>query len=252
MTWTTPADLRSQINKLWLKGTMLSALVSGEQLFPRRLVLKGPSSNELSERYAEVRNWIERLRVDETQGYRIVWREVRHRVLGQNVVPDEIWIDSADRAFAFIGKRAESGRFLKLLEETKRREPLLLPWLARRPLKALELIDEWSRMVDLVSWLRNNPRPKIYLRQIDLPGIDTKFIERHRSIMAELLDLVLPPEAIRTELTGSANFCGRYGFRDKPARVRFRMLDPDLAIFPTGADQDIAVNQDAFARLNLV
>ncbi len=251
MSWTTPADIRAQMDKLWRRGELLSALVRGDQRFPRRLALKGPSSNELSERYADVRNWIERLRRGESQGYRIVWRDVRHRVLGQNAVPDEIWIDSAELAFALIGKGAESRRFLNLLEMTGRHHPRLLPWLARRPLKALALNDEWPRLLDIVSWLGDHPRPGIYLRQIDLPGIDTKFIEQHRAILTELLDLALPPEAIRTELTGSANFCSRYGFRDKPARLRFRVLDPDLTIFPTGADQDIAVSHDAFARLDL-
>ena len=37
-----------------------------------------------------------------------------------------------------------------------------------------------------------NPRPNIYLRQVDLPGLHTKFIEAHRGVLAELLDLALP------------------------------------------------------------
>ena len=42
MNWTTPADLRAQVQKLWDRGVLLAALAGGEPLFPRRLTLKGP------------------------------------------------------------------------------------------------------------------------------------------------------------------------------------------------------------------
>ena len=62
------------------------------------------------------------------------------------------------------------------------------------------------------------------------------------------------PELEPAEATGAggmSQFCRRYGFMDKPLRIRFRILDPELALLPTCTDQDIAVNQDAFNRLDL-
>jgi hypothetical protein len=79
----------------------------------------------------------------------------------------------------------------------------------------------------------------------------SKFIEARRAVLSELLDLALPPEAIETEAVGVSRFCLRYGFLDKPLRIRFRVHDPALALLPTGTDQDIAINQDAFNRLDL-
>ena len=79
----------------------------------------------------------------------------------------------------------------------------------------------------MVAWLRANPRPGVYLRQLDLPGVHTKFVEAHRKVLGELLDLSLPAEAIDATASGAAGFNRRYGFRDKPERVRFRFLDPD-------------------------
>lgn len=88
MSWSGPADLRAQIQKLWDRGTILASLVNGEVLFPRRLSLKGPNSSELSDRFEAVRTWISLL----CKGlhYRLVMREVRHRILGANAIPDEI------------------------------------------------------------------------------------------------------------------------------------------------------------------
>ncbi|HSH27532.1 MAG TPA: DUF3322 domain-containing protein, partial [Wenzhouxiangella sp.] len=55
MSWTTPADVRAQVQKLWNRGLLPAQLVGGEELFPRRINLKGPGSKELAERFDEVR-----------------------------------------------------------------------------------------------------------------------------------------------------------------------------------------------------
>ncbi len=249
MTWTTPADLRAQVQKLWDKGLLLASLAEGEALFPRRLALKRPTSAELTDRFEQVRTWIADLR----QGahYRVVMREVRHHIIGSNAIPDEIWIDTLDDALALIGKSRDAVRFNGLVALTRECLPALLSWVSRRSLKVLELADDWPRLMDIVGWMKAHPRPGVYPRQMDIPGVHTKFIEVHRAVLMELLDISLPPEAVDTEAVGLSRFCRRYGFLDKPLRIRFRILDPELALLPTCTYQDIAVNQDAFNRLDL-
>lgn len=56
-----------------------------------------------------------------------------------------------------------------------------------------------------------------------MPGVDTKFIERHRGILTDLLDCQLPAGRIDVTVPRS-DFVGRYRFRKKPAYVRFRYL----------------------------
>ncbi len=70
-------------------------------------------------------------------------------------------------------------------------------------------------------------------------------------MLGEWLDLVLPAEAIDASARGARQFARRFGFRDKPQRVRFRMLDPRQAVFADGAtaaDRDITLTQADFAR----
>jgi hypothetical protein len=50
--------------------------------------------------------------------------------------------------------------------------------------------------------------------------------------------------------TGLSGFCRRYGFRVKPTRVRFRMLDPETPLFSSRLEQDFTVTGEAFAALN--
>ena len=250
MNWTTPAELKAQVQKLWDRGLLLSTLTGGEEIFPRRLTLKGPDSRQLSDSFSEVRDWIARLS-GPAKHYRIVWRSINHRILGANEIPAEIWIDSLDDALGLIGKRLAAEQFAALVALTRDHQPELLSWLVKRPLRALELAEQWPRLLELVAWLRKHPRPGIYLRQIDLPGIHSKFIEGHRGVLGELFDLVLSPEKIDTTATGAGGFCRRYGFRDKPLRVRFRILDPKLAQLQTETDQDITVTQATFAKLEI-
>ena len=250
MNWTRPGDLRKTVQRLWERGALLAALAGGESLFPKRLPLKGPTSTELTQNFDAVRDWIAQLD-RHAKHYRIRWRHVNHRVLGANDLPDEIWIDTLDDALAFVGRQRDAERFAALVAMTEERLPDLTAWLRKRPLRALALADDWFLLLDIVAWMRRHPRPGLYLRQVDIPGVHSKFIEGHRSVLTELFDLVLPEEAVDREAGGVSGFGRRYGFRDKPVRVRFRILDEACAVFPTGTDQDIAVTHDTFAGLDL-
>ena len=238
--WTTTAGLRDQVRRRWDKGELLAELAQpGGLSFPLRLVLRGPSSNELSERFDAVRVWAAELQ--KAEHIRLVMREVRHRVIGQNSLPSEAWVDGLDDALRLIGKTGEARAFRALLSITP---PSLLTWAAAQPLRLSALTEAWPLLLAFVAWLRDHPRPGIYLRQVDLPGIHSKFVEAHRGVLAELLDLVLPDSAINRAVSGAAQFAARYGFLDKPLRVRFRWLDPH------SGDGDTMVTQARFAQLN--
>ncbi len=250
MNWTTPGDLKAQVLKLWHRGLLLASIAEAESVFPRRLTLKCPNSQALSNHFPEVRDWIARLTAA-AGCYRIEWKPVRHRVLGANQVPSGIWIDTLEDALGLIGKRSAAETFAALLAQARRQQPQLVPWLVRRPLRALALAEDWPQLLAIVAWLQAHPRPSIYLRQIDLPGVHTKLIEKHRAVLAELLDLALPAEAVDAAHTGISGFCRRYGFLDKPLRVRLRILDPAIRLLHGTGGQDVTLTQNAFVGLDL-
>ncbi|SDW37201.1 Wadjet anti-phage system protein JetD domain-containing protein [Nitrosomonas communis] len=248
MNWTTPADLRAQLHKLWERGEILASLVTGDPLFPRRLSLKRPTSTEIAEYFSEVRVWIEALR--KMPRCRLEMREFKHRLFGTNTLPHEVWIDTVGDALSLISKQREAAHFTDLVMMTRQQQPELLDWLAKKPQRALELVDEWQRLLAIVAWLKVHPRPSVYLRQVDIPGIHSKFIEHHRGVLSELLDLVLPAEAIDPIASGTNQFAQRYGFLDKPLCIRFRVLDRTHALLPEVGERDISLDADSFARLN--
>ena len=249
MTWTGPKELKAQLAQLWERGELLRDTVSGHSRFPLRLSLKSPASADITERFHAVRAWVAELTTMDV--VRIDWREVQHRVQGAQSLPASIWIDTLEDALRWLGKCRERDRFVALVDATRRTDPALLSWLARRPLRALELTIEWPRLLAIVSWLAAHPRPGIYVRQVDLPGVHSKFIEAHRAVLAELLDLALPADAVNSSKTGVAQFAARYGFLDKPLRIRLRVLDATVQVLGGCAYPDLTLDADSFSQLEL-
>jgi hypothetical protein len=249
MIWTTVRDLKAQLSRHWERGNLLRPLAGGESCFPLRLVLKRPGSAELTAEFEAVRDWIAQLKT--AQFIRIEWRDVRHPVMGTQRLPQSAWIDSPDQAVAWLTKRAEMEQFKEITEQTRYRCPVLLEWLARSPLQALDLAEHWTLLLDVVEWIQQHPQPRCYLRQVDLPGIHTKFIETHKAVLIQLLDRVLPPGRIIQEYRGINGFTSRYGFIDKPVRIRFRVLDKNIDFPPGTEHSDVTLDSGSFARLNI-
>lgn len=250
MSWTTPADLRAQVQRLWDRGELLRASVSEAIAWPLRLTLKAPAASDLSNRFEAVRDWVSA--VDSTPHVRIDWREWTHRVQGKQRLPDAAWLDSLHDALVFIGQARAAQRYHALWQQTAAVQPALLAWLTKRPLQSLELADRWEQLLAVVAWLQAHPRPSVYLRQVDARGVDSKFIEAHRGVLVEWLDLALPPDAIDVAATGVTQFARRYGFLDKPARIRFRLLDPTLPSLPGCQGlSDITLDAVSLAELAL-
>ena len=259
--WTTPADLREQVLRYWESGRILAAALRAESnegeshqaesnqgapLFPLELRLRGPDTRALSERFDPVRQWIRELETE--RRYEIHWAEINHRQLGRNRVPSRIVVASERDALELIGKAEDAARFRSLANRTLEAFPELAEWLMRKPLTALASAAEWDRVLAVLLWFRAHPRSGLYLRQLDIPGVDTKFIEGRKALLTELLDVVLPREFVDAGAVGPRNFEPRYGLAAKMPQVRFRILDQRLAI---AGLTDIAVIPREFAALQL-
>ncbi|WP_322527926.1 DUF3322 domain-containing protein [Salinicola sp. LHM] len=252
MSWTSPTNLRQQMEKHWQRGDILRARLDSESPFPLSLRLRKPAARDLTERFAEVADWVRVLREDSRDkkgfGYTVHWRQRRHRVQGANDLPDAISVETEDDALRWLGRQADAERFSQLAEDTLHRFPTLHVWLSKHPLRLLEHATIWPRTLAVLAWFRDHPRPGLYLRELEIPGVHSKFIESHRGLLAELLDQVMPADAIDARAIGARGFNRRYGLRDKPLRVRFRLLDECLAIQGL---TDLTVPVAEFARLEL-
>ena len=222
--WTTPHEIKDKVRKEWDRGTLARAwwLGSGVEL-PFRLPLRGPTSSQWSDQFDQARAWIAAL-----EGLPLEWREFTHPRLGHNRVPTAVLWPDLEGLLAFVGKRKEADRYRVLAGRLAALFPSLGGWLADHPAEVLEVGDDWEPIIAFLDWRFAHPHPGIYLRQVDLPGVHTKFLESRRGLLASILDLVLPQDQIGLP-TGAARFAERYGFLSKPRLVRFRHLDPGHA-----------------------
>jgi len=252
LNWTQADDIKRQLERRWQRGQILAARLQDEALFPLQLTLKKPDSKALSDHFDAVRLWIQSLiRGSRTQrgfGYEIEWRTVKHRVHGRNRIPAAVVIPTQDDALRLIGKTRAVQRFDSLSKTTLARFPALAGRLAQKPLTLLEHADEWNSILAVLDYFSTHPRTGLYLRQLDIPGVDSKFIEARRGLIGELLDCVLPEQAIDTNATGVKGFNRRYGLKEAPPLIRCRLLDP--ALFIHGLS-DLSIPPEQFANLQL-
>ncbi len=115
------------------------------------------------------------------------------------------------------------------------------------PLVALNHRDVWDKVLTTVQWIATHPNCGLYLRQIDVPGVDTKFVEGHRKLLDKLLTAVLPPDRIDHSWPRT-DFTRRFGFLPKPGYTRFRLLGRSLSGLPSGVTE-LMLRTDELAEL---
>jgi hypothetical protein len=218
-SWTRPADVRASIRKKWDSGALLVRFAAGQDWVPLSIPIRGPSARQIGEHLGEVRQWAAEWAAAAAGGpLRVEYKQVGGRHFGANSIPARAWLDSYDEAWALLRVGAEARRLAELIEAA--RGTRLVPWLTGHPMRALRLADDWDRLLATVRWIEQRQAPGMYLRQVDAPGVDTKFIEQHKGVLAELLDAQLDPSRVSV---GAPDFAGRYGFLRRPGYVRFRV-----------------------------
>ena len=89
--WTDFHDIKTKLEKKWKSGEILRNMIEEKNLFPSRIKITGPGSNELSLEFEKVIQWIEKLKGKEKSklgyGYSLEEREINFRIVGRNRVP---------------------------------------------------------------------------------------------------------------------------------------------------------------------
>jgi len=221
-------EIKKKATRLWTGSRLLRDWIEPSGLFPFKISAKPPNSRQISDQYATVKDWIACLERDGSDSYRIAYRETIHRQLGQQRIPSHVVFETRDACLHLIGKQRQFDRFRSIAEATLRDWPRLRPVFIRRPQDILALSTDWGKFLGVCRYFVDHPRPNLYLRQLDIPDVDSKFIERHRGLIADLLDALLPKDAIDVRAPGGTikGFAKRYGLTHEPPAIRLRMLDP--------------------------
>lgn len=222
----------------------LRSVVRGENFFPLQIRFGKPST---STDFSKLRQEIEAL-ASADLGYRIEWREVRspRLGLGRQRLPERVTFEAEDRFLETIGKVREVTRFRAQLAAARAQCDGVVRWIERRPLATVEHASVWAELLQVCAHFQRHPRPGSYARELPLP-IGTKFVAEHQGVLRELLDTVLPPDAIKSD---AKDFEERFGLRAEEPLLRLRLLD--LAARPPGwpiALDDFTIPHRVFVKL---
>lgn len=247
----TPEGIRARVVKLWASGYWLRVWLRQEAVFPYAIPFRRPSAREWLDDFTKLRATVERLDAQSKSrhgsGYTVQWREVAHRSLGMQRIPERVVLESVEDAAACAGEVASFARFRDVADLIRASEPRLLEWLAARPMVALAREPALPRLLAVVRYVCEHPRPGVFVREFGVPGVDTKFVEAHKSVLRDWLDRLLPPAAIDAQADRLADhgFERRYGFRFEEPVVRFRWLDRARRLAPGITDAAVPLSQFA-------
>src|SRR5690606_31029856 len=105
---------------------------------------------------------------------------------------------------------------------------------------------EWESILKVCQYFKQNPKPNLYIRELPIK-VHTKFIERNKTVIRELLDILIS-EHISIE---EKEFEKRLNLKFAEPQIRFKVLDKEISQnFFSGLD-DIAIPISQFEELNL-
>ena len=203
---------------------------AGPLAWPLTLVLGRPVEQDLIADHARVREWVaswERFG-PLPSGVQIEWTERQWPRLGRQRLPERLVLASAQEVAHWVDAGGRWGR------ACERADRLVAVWPLLRGNAVLGRVfdaladcadDDFDRLMALLVWADANPASGLYLRQLPVPGLDTKWIASRSGVVTELLRATRQAGG---DAGDSSDLRALLGLRRVEARMRVRLLCPRL------------------------
>lgn len=234
-----PDDIAARVRRRWADGSLLRGYANGDPFEPIEVPLRGPKPAQVGDDIAAARDWVAALdagRRGDTR-YSLQWQSIGGRQIGRNRLPIRAVVSCIEQACALLGVAASVRRFDELLALAQQ-YLRVRQWIVEHPHRALDLAPELPKLIAAYVWLDGHRQSQRYLREISAPGVDTKFAERHRSVLASMLGVS----------STSTGFVAGLGLRRKPGLVRLR---PSSSLGLPAPLTELAVRSEELAALTV-
>jgi hypothetical protein len=199
--------------------------VTGGGSWPLNVSLGAPTEKDIAEDRGAVRIWASAWQSTTGPG-EVTFEERQFARLGKHRLPVRLTFSDARQVAAAVGQARRWSTAVERYERMLRRWPLLGQGRAlasRFDVLADYAGEDFERLMSLLAWLELNPNSGLYLRQLPVEGVDTKWLEKRTGLVATLLR-ALRPAASEDE----SDFHELCGLRKPAHRVRVRLLCPTL------------------------
>ena len=231
--------------KIYASGKIFVDFMEDSGIFPLEIKLKRLKQSDLQSDYSGVRDELTLL---EKEGLELTYKEFHFKSLGTQSLPTTVLFRERCQFLKFIKKSQEFDFFERDFELVVKRFPSLKKLLYVKPSLVILYHDVWEKLLSVCEFFLKKPRPNIYVRELAIKNIDTKFIEMYKKILDILFTILLDESSINNEITKLSN----YGFEKKYylkyplPTVRFRILDSSQTI---AGLSDISLNIEEFKTL---
>lgn len=216
-TPVTPADLRARARKLYERGARMWA-AEQQTAIVLDVPLHPPTEREALADLERVRAWVDSWRgVSEDSGIELAWAVRNWSRVGSQEVPERAVLRGPD-AIARVAGEAEPWRLLvERLDVLRSLAGQDADGVLRSHASAIADLEgaDFDRLIDVLTWLRENPASDRLIRELPIRGIHTKWIESRRGLVEAL-------HRARTRASG-------LGLREPSPLVRVRVLDTLLS-----------------------
>src|SRR6266516_2725611 len=151
-------------------------------------------------------------------------QQLQKRSLKTQTLPTRVVLETATNFIRMIEKESEFFHFQSDVALVREQVPQLEAWILSSPKKVIEQHGNWPALLAVCHYFMENLRPGLYIRELPL-NVHTKFVEDHTGILRELLEHLLPPEAV---LSNAPTFQQRFGLREAEPLIHVRFLDEQL------------------------
>jgi hypothetical protein len=198
--------------------------LAGEGSWPLTVSVGIPTERDIAEDVSAVRAWASAWQSRAGPG-EVLFEERQFARLGRHRLPVSLTMPDAAAVATCVGQlrrwQAATQRWQQVLD--------LWPGIEKRGLASrFDVLADYSavdfeRLMALLAWLAANPASGLYLRQLPVEGIDTKWLEKRTSLLAGLL------RSLREVAEYDGDFHRLFGLRKPAHRVRARILCPALS-----------------------
>jgi len=234
----TPTEIRKKAENKYL--TFLRSVTERQAFEPIVIVGNKKPNDDTVQFEKELTELIAHSKEKKGYGYSIEYQKVKTRKHGEQDIPVSISFLTGQDFLKYIGKEQDTAGFRKDVERILSAFPELVEWVCRFPNKVLDNHELWGDLLKVCTYFRSNPKPQMFIRELPIQ-VDTKFIERNKGIIKELLDIIIAKSVNPDETRFETHFNLRY---DEPV-VRFRVLDKAMSqmLFSGIDDLSVPINQ---------
>lgn len=242
----TPEELRRRLEARWVNRRCNWLLDTGE--WPYRLSTERPTGTQVLADWPAFNTWLKTWnRVASTTHGQVEYQMMNLGPVGQQQLPCRWVFDDPEAVAAELGQATRWSQARRRFDTLAAWKPGDARWRAELSRHFDLLADageaEFIHLCNVVAWLREHPASGFYARQLPVPGIDSKWVESRRAVVAAWT-------AALHGLETAGDFHAVTGLRAAPDRLRMRLLDRQLCDV-LGGFSDIEASAEEFIDLKL-